>query len=472
MKSKINKFYIVLMAFAFMMVSSCDLPEANIDPDNPTDASLKLTMPTMLGQAAYNHSAMGARMPGIIMQHLKGFDAQQVAYTDYVIGEDVMNNFWRTGMYAGVLKDTRVMIDKAQEADPPQVHYEGIAKIIMAESYGVLASFFGDVPFTDALKGTDVLKPSYDSQESVYAAVQSLLDEAIGLLNQASPLGGPSSADDLVFAGDAPSWIATAYALKARYYMHLTKVNGTSAATSALSALTNAFTSLAGQPDFAWDNSISSGNPLAKFGTQRTNTMIIGDFFAAIMTGDPRQSLYMTLDGSDWKYFDNATTSLVWSQLNSVIPYISYPEIKFMEAEALLLTGGTDAQVDAALTAAITANMDQVGVSSANYAAYVATNGIVTGLTTTALKQERIITEAYKALYGQAEITVWTNYRRTGFPVLIASSNGVNGFNPSGVIPRRFLYVSSEEQTNEEMVAAAKANQGCDLLDCDTWAFK
>ncbi len=58
------------------------------------------------------------------------------------------------------------------------------------------------------------------------------------------------------------------------------------------------------------------------------------------------------------------------------------------------------------------------------------------------------------------------------YPALTPSPIGSNGFNPSGVVPRRYLYVESETQTNKDNVAAARAAQGGALLDVDVWAFE
>ncbi|MEO1452091.1 MAG: SusD/RagB family nutrient-binding outer membrane lipoprotein, partial [Bacteroidota bacterium] len=82
------------------------------------------------------------------------------------------------------------------------------------------------------------------------------------------------------------------------------------------------------------------------------------------------------------------------------------------------------------------------------------------------------IEEAYVSYYGVAFIQSWTNYLRTGYPALTPKANSAEGLNPSGVIPRRFLYPVSEVQTNADNVQAAKDRQGGALLDVATWAFQ
>lgn len=449
-----------------MSLSSCSLTETNIDPTRQDDVNLNLIMPSMLSQAAYNQSGNPARVAGIVMQQFEGFDAQQVAYTQYVIPEITFNNYWRTGLYAGVLKDCKSIIEKAQTEEQP--YYEGIAKIIQANEYGIATSMFGDIPFSEALLGIENLKPGYDSQEAVYAGVQTLLDEGIELMSRGEVDAGPA-ADDMIFGGDAAKWIATAYALKARYYMHLTKVNGASAASSALTALGNAFTSAADEPDFFYEDNQIGNNPLAKFGIERPNTMVLSPNFvqSLIDNADPRFTAYVHTDSTS--YHNGGNADLTWAQNSSAIPLISYVELKFIEAEALLWTGGSDADIETALTAGITASMEATGVVDT---AYTEANGSLAGLTTTDEKLEKIMTEAYFSYYGVAFQQVWTNFRRTGYPVLTPDANGSGGLNPSGGIPRRWLYPSSENQLNAAAWEAAVANQGADLLDTDVWAFK
>lgn len=466
--------YILVGAIAMTFtLNSCDLPETNIDPTRLNDVSLNLILPTAISQTAYNQSALQARMPGIVMQQFVGFDAQQVGYSNYNITSNEFNNYWNFGLYAGALKDCDVIINKAVEEG--QIHYEAIAKILMAYNYGMATTMFGDIPFSQALKGLEELEPTYDSQEDVYAGIQQLLDEAIVNLGQESPAAGPGG-DDLIFSGDADLWAATAHALKARFYMHVSKQDN-SAYAKVLTEIDMAFTSLDEQPNFKWDLALAAACPIAAFGVERSNTLNIDKSFAASMdaNADPRKSLYMiasndTVADPDWLFHSiTKGDNLYWAQNNTVVPFISFVEIEFMRAEALLASGGSD--VESALVSGIVASMQQVGLAAADYDAYVADRSDLSGMND-AEKLERIMEEAYTSYYGFSMLEVWTNYRRTGYPVLTPSPNGTSGLNPSGVVPRRFPYPLDEETTNGDNVSAAVTNQGGGLLDVDTWAHK
>ena len=410
-------------------------------------------LPEVLVQAVFNAGTNQNRIAGMIVQQFRGIDAQQLQYYNYVIGEDVINAYWGTGLYTGALRSCQVIIDQATEEGAP--FYSGVAKIIMANQLGIATSIFGDMPFNEALKGNDNLKPAYDSQESVYASVQRLLDEGIAEIAETGYVGG-----DLIYDGDIEKWRATARALKARYLMHTINRNS-GAATAALTQLNGAFAE-ADQPNFTFDVSVTANWSLAKFGIDRPSTLMFHEEFAARLSGDPRLAAYATFDDTFWQFFGDG---LRWAQSDATVPLISYVEVKFLEAEALARTGG---DASSALAEAIQASFDLVGVEEAGY---VAGASDLSGLDAEGVI-EQIMTEAYKSYYGFNFHESWTNWRRTGYPALSPVPGNTNGFNPSGAIPQRLLYPESEGSTNSANVEAAKARQGGALLDATLWAFE
>ena len=450
-------FNLIIFVFSSILLTSCsDFGDINLDPGRPggDNVSLVAITPTMQTQTHRNIVATAGRLAGIITQQFIGFDAQQVAFTQYAINEGTLADFWEFGLYTGSMRDCADIIERSN-ASGENVHTRGLAKIYMAVNLGLATNCFGDIPYSAAFLGAENLSPSYDSQESVYTTIQTLLDDAItdfGLSDPQGPLG------DLV---EASNWVSVAHALKARFYIQLSKRDA-SAATKALSEIALAFTSNATSPIFEFEGTPNGGNPLALFGIQRPNTLIIDPFFANLMTNDPRMPKYMVanIDG-DQLYFQNGNTDLFWAQYSSPSPLISFSELKFLEAEALFRTGGNHMPV---LREAIRANMEFIGIPDADITAYTAT--------ITATDLETIIVEKYKSMFGSNPIQVWNDYRRTGFPTLVANAQGVNGSNPSGVIPRRFIYPDSERLSNTASYEAAISNQGGGLLDDDIWAFK
>lgn len=460
--------FLVLIMVVFSTSSCEELTDVNDDPTRLSDASLGLMAPIVQAGHYRNEGTNPCRVAGIIMQQLTGFDAQQLGYAANVIGEDAMDNYWRTGLYAGTMKDAIVMIDKSVEEG--NSFYEGLGKIFLAAAMGDATSYFGDIPYSEAFQGTEVLKPAYDAQEDIYDEVQNLLDEAIVALeaNKVGHVGG-----DLVFNGDVALWIKTANALKARYLMQVQKRQDNS--SEVLSLIDAAMENSQEEATFQFGTAETENWTLAKFGRERTNTLIFNEDFAQSLMDneDPRLAKYAIFDGTIWLYWELDNPDLVWGRDDATVPLVSYAELMFLKAEALLRTGASDADVSEALGEAITASMElvELDLMSDEVIDYIDDNSQVSGSFDEKLAQ--IMNEAYVAYFGHNFHQSWANFRRTGYPELTPVPGGeADGLNPGGGIVRRFLYPVSESQTNRENVEAARSRQGGGLLNADVWAFE
>ena len=462
-----KKYRFIHIGLLLYAMTACEFDDTNIDPTNPSPESIVNDgiLPAAEAQTLFNVGALGGRMPGIVMQHFAGFDAQQVAYTSYVIEESDLNNLWTTGLYAGSMKDHVVMIENAEESG--NNFYLGVAKILLAHNLGLATNFWGDVPYTEAFGGREELTPAYDSQEQVFATIQTLLDEAItSLSGEEAPVKG----GDLIFGGDESLWIKTARALKARYALQLTKRTGEQAASQALAFINEGtIESDAETPYFTFDAAAIGSNPYAQFGAQRPKTMIIAPSFVNLLdaNSDPRKEVYMIEDGTEFLFYNGPSSDLFWSQNDSPLPLISYTEVKFIEAEALVRTGSNGLAV---YQDAVRASMNQLSIPEDEAAAYIA--GATSRYNAAGDKIQAIINEKYVALFAQAETEIWSDYRRTGYPNITPARGGSNGVNPSGVVPVRFLYPIGERQFNNENREAAIAQQGGHLLDDPLWAYE
>jgi hypothetical protein len=464
-----KKLIILSLSFCLLIFQSgCDLTETNVDPTRIHDVELRLLLPNAISQTAFNQTNTTLRIAGTFMQQYR-MGAGCLAYTDYVIPSYHFSRYWTDGLYGGSLKDCKVIIDQAKEQEQP--YYEGIAKILMAKELGNNTLMFGDLPLSEALKGIENLKPGYDTQEDVLNHVFQLLDEAIVLLDQ-SPLQGSPASDDLIFGGDGERWVKTAWALKARYFMQMSK-RDPEAANKALNALNSgAFTSLEEQPNFQWGINREAG-PLTQFAIERPYTMIVDKRFPEkFLVDDPRLEKYTFNEGIDWMYYDNENPSrLHWAAPHAVVPIISYVELAFLKAEALWRTGADAASIQAALEDGVISSMQQLNLEESTYQPYIDAMEQLSVMSRN--KQlEYIIEEAYKAYFGYAVLQNWNNYRRTGYPEISPSPYGSHGLNPEGGIPKRYLYPDHEELHNAENLDAAKARQGGALMDAPLWIFE
>ncbi len=460
-----------LLAFSLLLPQSCDLPSQNVNPATLPDVKLRLILPGAISQAAYNQMAMTLRVPSTFMQQMDMSDGC-IFVPFYRLTPSHFNNVWSVGLYGGVLKHCAIMIEKAREEG--QIHYEGIAKVLMADWLAYTTLLFGDIPYTEAFTG-EIRKPAFDSQEDMIREIFELLEDAITLLGSPAVPGGPA-ADDLIFGGDAQKWLKTAWALKARYHLQMSK-RDSEAARKALDAIySGTLSSLEEQADFQWGTSENEHNPLAKFGYQRPNTMFIHKQFAEnYLQHDPRLPHYVYHDttfGETYHFYNHKDPgSLHWSNPSAKIPIISYVEVAFLEAEALWRTGADVSSIQAAMERGIIASMAQVGLEEGDYQPYISSLGSLGALS----REEQlafIMTEAYKAYYGFAGFQCWSNYRRTGYPSLTPHPFGSHLFNPSGKIPQRIIYPQNETETNPDNVATAKARQDGGLMDAVLWVFK
>jgi len=448
-------------------IACTNLEDINIDPTRPSEVDLKYMLPEAMTQTMFNQGANPARIAGLVIQQFKSFDAMKIPYNGYGSSEATFDSYWIEGLYAGSLRSAKLIAEQAEAENAP--HYAGIGKVLLAAGYGDATSYFGDIPFSDALRGIESLNPAFDTQEQVYEGVQTLLDEAIDDFSQADG-GQRPGVDDLIFGGDVVAWTGTAYALKARYLMHTIKRNPGAASTILDIIRNKAFQSKTAQPGFTWGTTQISNNPLAKFGTERPNTIVIDNRFAERMetNTDPRQDAYMTLGGyNDYYYFINGTDGqLVWAQNNSTIPLISFEELKFIEAE-LEWMQGNEANAKALLLEAVATNMAHVGIDGTDYIAALGTT-----YDTAIDKYEIIMNEAYTAYYGQAFHQSWANFRRTGYPKLIAPPESNTVYNPGGGILQRYLYPLSEVELNSANVQVAVDRQDGALMNVPVWAFE
>ncbi len=422
--------------------SACDFGDTNIDPAslNRGQVSVALLLPGAIAQLGFSRGALGGRNPGLFMQYFQGQDAQQLEYTQYTLTDNAMNNFWRTGMYGGTMKDLNLIIEKTSagadgaEAEVDAPYYRGIARILMANSLGILTTFFGDVPYSEAFQGEEgLIQPAYDTQEEIYNSIQTLLDEGIADLQGEEGVIVPGG-DDLIFEGDASKWVKTAYGLKARYYLQQSKFD------LAAQALPNALASNADNALFPFEESITGANPFWLFETDRTATMRVHPYFRGVMTNDPRYDL---LIGAGNNF---SGPSLFWTSQGSPLKLFTFSEVKMIEAE-LAARATNAAAANTALKAAISAEMQLLGVPAGQIASYLA--GITGG------DLNAVLTEKYKTMYPDTAVS-WADQRRTGIPNLEPNRT----VSTATTIPQRFPYPNSEDLYNQANKDAAKSRLG------------
>jgi hypothetical protein len=208
MKNYLYKFVKIagLMFVSALMFVSCDQwidTEINTSPDSPADVPINLMLPAV-------EQTLGFVMCGNDMvlttnnwmQQVDGVSRQSLDIARYTYLPSAVDNLWST-IYADLLINSSIIIDKSENTEGKSSPYNaGIGKVVMATTLGLATDVFGDMPFSDALKGNqNVLTPKFDTQEQIYTSLYELLDGAVARVcadTVASGLGASSFKSPLV----------------------------------------------------------------------------------------------------------------------------------------------------------------------------------------------------------------------------------------------------------------------------------
>ena len=446
---------ISILLSTMFMVFSCEFGDTNVNPALPSDVSAQAIVPAAQAGMAFAIGGEVVRINGLFMQQFQGINAQQFDNYKYFVKASDMDGVWRR-LYASSLNPL-VTIQRKADAEN-SVHTSGMAKVLIAHSIGTLADMFGDIPYTDAFSGLDGnFFPAYDTQEGIYNSVQQLLDEAIAELGGDAGSGPSLGGDDLIYGGSTGAWIKAANSLKAKYYLHTSKVSG-QAYSQALDALNKGFTSNGEDFQFNFGLAANEANPQYQFTQDRGGNIAVDPFFFNLLLDleDPRAPAFLEADADQPSgYNTNFNSGTYYTLINSPVVFMTYAENKFIEAEAELMGNDDVAAAEAALKEAITASLEKIAGSADMD--YVNANGDLAGLADAEARLERIMTQKYIALYSHG-LECWTDFRRTGYPAIDPVEGGNNAFNLNGEVPRRLPYPQTEIDLNSSNVPITAPN--------------
>lgn len=413
------------------VLTSCQkkLDEYGVSPNDPLTTSPALLLSGAEVGTFANYTGSLSRISALFTQQIAGIDGQFIDYAKYDLNDNTFTNEWTT-IYQGTLVNTRVLSDKYGAGSP---YYVGIGKILTAMNLALASDLWGDVPYTDALKGLENnFNAKYDKQEDIYNIIlPKLLDEAIVELSKPanSNISIPA-ADDLIFGGNVNKWKSAAYILKARYSNRLSQVDPTGSATKVLNALAAADLKPDGSADMmaVFFDSSTSLNQWSAFVSGRPGYIKMGKNFIDILnsTNDPRLPFYATKDdnggytGTAVNGDDNTTSNPGEGIASnaSPLPLVTYSEAKFIEAEAQLRLGKPSLAANA-YNEAVKASVKKVTGSDPSNSFIIDNASEMAG----SISLEKIIIQKYIALF--TEIEPYNDFRRTGFPSLVPNSNGV-----------------------------------------------
>lgn len=473
---KLRYIKILTLTTCMLIFNSCDKTlDININPDAIPDSNSPLAQ--LLTSSQVNLGFEGGsdlyRYTTLIMQQMSGGASQPNQTYEYyrhnITGSD-QNNLW-SSIFATTLSDLELILKQGTTSP----YYTGIAKILKAYEYSLVVDVWGDVPYTEAQQLTANTQPKYDDDATIYPKLIALLTEAVMELNASSSVLTPGT-NSVIYPGSfatvKTNWIKLANTLKLRLFLHYSKKDPTFCVQQITSLVNSGAVFMASNSDnfqMAFYNIANQRNPISAFEVSRPNYLFADAKMLDLMNAksDPRRASYFTefplgsgnfvgVSATALPSAPNNNYSRVHTFLRGTVTtaavgtnsavysgaapqrMLPYAEYCFIRAEAALMGAPGDAQTF--FEQGITASMQEAGVSAGNITIYLTANGTLTG--TNAQKLKQIIEEKYIALFG-VSVEPWTDWRRTGYPILSVPTNSI-----TAAIPRSLFYPQSEIDLN------------------------
>ncbi|UOY07194.1 SusD/RagB family nutrient-binding outer membrane lipoprotein [Muricauda sp. SCSIO 64092] len=479
------KKYITIGAVAFLTLFGCtdDFEEINTNPNEPEVVSSDLLLSTVISTLATTAAdASGWDRGNIVAQltakiNFTGFDR-------YSWGSE--SGLWNT--YYGILPEINIILENARAEESRNTSYEGIALTLRAYVFANLTDNYGDVPFSEAIRGIEGnFTPAYDTQEDIYEGILTDLSTAEAQL----ALGQPILGGDVLYGGDIEKWRKFANSLRLRYLMRASnRLEGGFVSIEMASILDSGIFIATNE-----DNGAMVYPASTQIDSWPISTGRIGGFDEHRMSETSEATLKQFNDGRLEAWFQptdnpeddptlfvglpnglsedaastfNGGASNV-SRLNQAFFYdspnsvkaaiIQAAEVHFIFAEAFqrgLLSGG---EAEVFYNEGVRLSFEYWGVDQ-DVPSYLTQPGVAYDG-----ELETIITQKWLASF-LVGLEGWYDFRRTGFPSAIVP--GLNNTNADRV-PVRFLYPDSEQTLNGDNYQAAVSRFGGDDINTKGW---
>lgn len=452
---------VILLGMALIFCSCTqEFEEINTDPNNPVIIAPSLLLPNAIQVSVdryWGHSNRYQRLnidaAMCWVQHLARNIYINAEGDTYEIPITVSSGTWDNLYNSSLINLERILELAGPGGDYENSNFEGVALTMRAFTFSYLTDVFGPIPYSEALKGTaqeSINSPKYDSMEEIY---QGLLND-LKIANEKLVVGGPAVNGDIMFEGDILRWKKFANSLRLKLANRQASKKPTESRSIMMEILSDPskFPVFTGNGDFAQlqhANVIGSRNQMFDVFSTRSDWNISTTLVNKLLELDDDRISAYALPLADGSYvglpngLTDAAASVISAStigqkfLDPEAPSIlmTYSELLFVLAEAAW-NGDIQGDPVEMLKRAIGASFEQYGLEMPFD--YMGRLGEI--------DKETIMTQKWIALFGQG-IEAWTEYRRTGFPVMPAphpSSIFVN----NGILPTRIEYPPSEYSLN------------------------
>ncbi|MGO4287992.1 SusD/RagB family nutrient-binding outer membrane lipoprotein [Chitinophaga sp. RAB17] len=384
----------------------------------------------------------------------------------------VPDTFWDP-MYRDVLKD----LEEAKrlipgEINPDRVQVSNqllIIDMLQVYTYSILVSTFGDIPYTQALKNSNML-PSYDKQDVVFADLLKRLDADISGLDAKG--AGFDNNNDIIYNGSVSAWIKFGNSLKLRLGLQLADVDQTKAKTIIESAAADKGGLILAATDNArlkYMVAPPNNNPVWADVVQGGRTdWVPANTIVDVMNNlqDPRRKAFFTLKDAGYLggIYGSANTYGTYSHFNPATTAADFEALLFDNSETeFLLAEAKERGFNVPGTAithynnGVKASLVYWGCTDAEYNSYISQANVAYDKAPGDYKK-KIGTQQYLAFYNRG-VEGWLAWRRYDYPVFNVPVDLT--YND---IPKRYIYPIAEQNLNASNYAAASASIGGDKL--------
>ncbi|MCA0365015.1 MAG: SusD/RagB family nutrient-binding outer membrane lipoprotein [Bacteroidetes bacterium] len=479
MKNKI-KFLILTLVLG---LSGCteSFDELNTDPNNPTNISPQYLLPYAIEKTVDRYWGGNVRFERLNidgtmlwMQYL----ARNIYSSEgdnYGITPTFYNNTWKSFYTDGLVNFQRIISQSKADGNIPNTNYEGIAMVMRSWTFMLLTDLYGPIPYSQAIKGTaeePVYTPVYDSMEAVYSGILKDLKEA----NDKLKVGGPAVSGDILYSGDILKWKKFANSLRVR----IANRQAAKKPAESKAILAEIVGSPAQYPIFTSndDNAVLKNTDSRPSNNEWNEVMIVGgrtdwnlsktlvDKLSALsdsrlsVFGSPVKGVFEGIpnglpDAIATTYLSSAATlGTYFTKASAPSVLMTYSELMLDLAEATI-DGDISGDAASYFKKGVEASFAQFGAPfSADYYSKVGE-----------ISKEKVLEQKWIALFGQG-VEAWTEYRRTGYPVLPAKDPRAV-FENGGILPTRLPYPTTEYSLNK-----AKLDEGIKLIGADNMQSK
>lgn len=462
------KNFIIIALFSFTWMScGQDLADLNVDPNNSATARPQEVLTS--GQVNYANvlDAIMNQNCALYAQYWAG--GPGVAILDherYFFEAADFNGTWSRS-YRQSLSDLSFVIDNGNNSS------KAAAQILSVQIYQQLVDVFGDIPYSEALRGSldkgSILTPKYDTGKSIYDDLIKKVDAALVLLQSPEAMG----TEDLIYGGNSANWIKYANSLKLKLLMRQAGKDATVAdAVKAVVAKGNFIESASDMPVVTFSGTTGGWNPqFARNESGIKMFYVASNSYVKKMEelGDPRLEVLFndavntgTIVGLDQgnindlispQKADFSYPSTVQYSASNPVVIMSNWEVYFLRAEAAMRFGTADDQVDM-FNNAISSHFAYVGAGDASD--YIESNAKLDPAAALDTKLNILSSQKWISMCGIQETEGWIETRRFDRPgnqVFTGSGTGIfrtptRTVLGQGVFPSIFLVPQSELSFN------------------------